>query len=65
LGSTVPTPKVDDDGELIVRKQMKVSLSCDHRVIDGAGWGEVPQGSQRHDGRSLPGIILRKNHGNL
>jgi pyruvate dehydrogenase E2 component (dihydrolipoamide acetyltransferase) len=36
LGSTVPTPIVDDDGELIVRKQMKVSLSCDHRVIDGA-----------------------------
>jgi pyruvate dehydrogenase E2 component (dihydrolipoamide acetyltransferase) len=36
LGSTVPTPIVDEDGELIVRKQMKVSLSCDHRVIDGA-----------------------------
>jgi pyruvate dehydrogenase E2 component (dihydrolipoamide acetyltransferase) len=36
LGATVPTPIVDEDGELIVRKQMKVSLSCDHRVIDGA-----------------------------
>jgi pyruvate dehydrogenase E2 component (dihydrolipoamide acetyltransferase) len=24
------------DGELVVRKRMKVTMSCDHRVIDGA-----------------------------
>ena len=24
------------DGELVVRKRMKATLSCDHRVIDGS-----------------------------
>lgn len=36
LGSTVKTPVIDENDELQVRKVMKVTLSCDHRVIDGA-----------------------------
>lgn len=35
VSSTVPTPVVVD-GEITVRNMMKVTLSCDHRVIDGA-----------------------------
>jgi len=27
---------VPQDGELVIRKRMKVTLSCDHRVVDGA-----------------------------
>ena len=30
------------DGELVVRKRMRVTMSCDHRVIDGAVGREVP-----------------------
>ncbi|GIW75649.1 MAG: hypothetical protein KatS3mg104_0712 [Phycisphaerae bacterium] len=26
------------DGQVTVRNMMTVTLSCDHRVIDGAGW---------------------------
>ena len=35
VGAIVPTPVVIDGG-IHVRKMMNVSLSCDHRVIDGA-----------------------------
>ena len=24
------------DGEIVVRKRMRVTMSCDHRIIDGA-----------------------------
>jgi pyruvate dehydrogenase E2 component (dihydrolipoamide acetyltransferase) len=24
------------DGELVIRKRMRVTMSCDHRVVDGA-----------------------------
>jgi pyruvate dehydrogenase E2 component (dihydrolipoamide acetyltransferase) len=34
-GRTVPTPWVSERGELIVQNRMKVTLSCDHRVVDG------------------------------
>jgi len=27
---------VEEDGELVSRKRMKVTMSCDHRVVDGA-----------------------------
>ena len=27
---------VDDKGDMVVRQRMRVTLSCDHRVIDGA-----------------------------
>ena len=36
VGATVPTPVVDAKGNVVVEQRMKVTLSCDHRVIDGA-----------------------------
>ena len=35
VGKTTPTPVVED-GQIVVRQVMKITLSCDHRVIDGA-----------------------------
>ena len=35
IGQTVEKPVVAD-GEVVVRKRMRVTMSCDHRVIDGA-----------------------------
>ncbi|WP_420615036.1 dihydrolipoamide acetyltransferase family protein [Candidatus Palauibacter sp.] len=35
IGQTVEKPVVVD-GQVVVRKQMRVTMSCDHRVIDGA-----------------------------
>jgi pyruvate dehydrogenase E2 component (dihydrolipoamide acetyltransferase) len=39
LGATKPTPVVKSDGSLGVGNIMKMTLSCDHRVIDGAAGG--------------------------
>ncbi len=36
IGATVKTPVVDDKGNITVGYRMKVGLSGDHRVIDGA-----------------------------
>ncbi len=35
VGGAVPTPVVRD-GEIVVRNIMHVTMSCDHRVVDGA-----------------------------
>jgi pyruvate dehydrogenase E2 component (dihydrolipoamide acetyltransferase) len=35
VGGTVEKPVVED-GEVVVRRRMRVTMSCDHRVIDGA-----------------------------
>ncbi|MCY3600744.1 MAG: dihydrolipoamide acetyltransferase family protein [Gemmatimonadetes bacterium] len=35
IGQTVEKP-VAVDGQIVVRKRMRVTMSCDHRVIDGA-----------------------------
>ncbi len=35
VASSVSTPVVRD-GEIVIRDMMKVTLSCDHRVVDGA-----------------------------
>ncbi|HEX7314648.1 MAG TPA: pyruvate dehydrogenase complex dihydrolipoamide acetyltransferase [Pyrinomonadaceae bacterium] len=35
VGAMAPTPVVRD-GEVTVRQMMKVTLSCDHRIVDGA-----------------------------
>ena len=35
VGGADPTPVVRD-GEIVVRNIMHVTMSCDHRVIDGA-----------------------------
>jgi pyruvate dehydrogenase E2 component (dihydrolipoamide acetyltransferase) len=36
VGGTIPTPWVDSKGQIVVQPRMKMTLSCDHRVIDGA-----------------------------
>ena len=36
VGATIPTPVVNGKGEIVVEDRMKITLSCDHRVIDGA-----------------------------
>lgn len=35
VGAAVPTPVVRD-GQIVIRNMMNVTMSCDHRVIDGA-----------------------------
>ncbi len=35
VGKIEPTPVVEN-GEIVVLQQMKITLSCDHRVVDGA-----------------------------
>jgi pyruvate dehydrogenase E2 component (dihydrolipoamide acetyltransferase) len=35
VGSTIEKPVVED-GNVVVRRRMRVTMSCDHRVIDGA-----------------------------
>ena len=32
----VPTPVVDKEGNIVVRDMMKVTLSVDHRIVDGS-----------------------------
>ncbi|MDP9194894.1 MAG: 2-oxo acid dehydrogenase subunit E2 [Acidobacteriota bacterium] len=36
IGAAEPRPVVDANRQIIVRDRMKVTLSCDHRIIDGA-----------------------------
>ncbi|HKP75948.1 MAG TPA: dihydrolipoamide acetyltransferase family protein, partial [Longimicrobiaceae bacterium] len=36
VGAISPKVVVDDAGDMAVRQRMRVTLSCDHRVIDGA-----------------------------
>jgi pyruvate dehydrogenase E2 component (dihydrolipoamide acetyltransferase) len=35
VGKIAPTPVVED-GQIVVRQLLKLTLSCDHRVVDGA-----------------------------
>jgi len=35
VGASTPRPVVRD-GQVVVRQIMRVTMSCDHRVIDGA-----------------------------
>ncbi|MEP6847980.1 MAG: 2-oxo acid dehydrogenase subunit E2, partial [Acidobacteriota bacterium] len=35
IGGAQPTPVVRD-GEIVIRSIMYVTMSCDHRVVDGA-----------------------------
>jgi len=36
VGAIAPKVVVDEKGDMAVRQRMRVTLSCDHRVIDGA-----------------------------
>ena len=38
---------VAEDGQVVVRKRMRVTMSCDHRVIDGATGAEFLQTVRR------------------
>jgi pyruvate dehydrogenase E2 component (dihydrolipoamide acetyltransferase) len=40
VGATIPTPVVDEKGSVVVQERMKITLSCDHRVIDGVQGAE-------------------------
>ena len=35
VGATIPTPAVDAKGNVVEEQRMKITMSCDHRVIDG------------------------------
>jgi pyruvate dehydrogenase E2 component (dihydrolipoamide acetyltransferase) len=35
VGAVIPEVTVDEAGAFIVRKMMRVTLSCDHRAVDG------------------------------
>ncbi len=43
VGATIKTPWVNAAGEIEVQPRMKICLSCDHRVIDGAVGAEFLQ----------------------
>ena len=36
VGATRPEPVVDEEGQVVVRPVMRMTLSADHRVVDGA-----------------------------
>ena len=36
VSSAIPTPVVAEDGSIVVRDMMKVTLSVDHRIVDGS-----------------------------
>ncbi len=36
VGATIPTPWVGAEGVVLVQPRMTMTLSCDHRVVDGA-----------------------------
>lgn len=40
IGASVPTPVVNDKGDVVVETRMRVTMSCDHRVIDGVAGSE-------------------------
>ncbi len=46
VGSITPKPVVVDD-ELVIRRRMRVTMSCDHRVIDGATGARFLQTTRR------------------
>ena len=46
VGSIVDKPAVED-GRVVVRKRMRVTMSCDHRVIDGATGAQYLQTVRR------------------
>jgi pyruvate dehydrogenase E2 component (dihydrolipoamide acetyltransferase) len=35
VGTIIPKPWVDGDGNIVVQQRMKMTMSCDHRVVDG------------------------------
>ena len=35
VGATIPVPWVNDKREIVVQDRMTITMSCDHRVVDG------------------------------
>ena len=46
VGSIVDKP-VAEAGQVVIRKRMRVTMSCDHRVIDGATGAQFLQTVRR------------------
>jgi pyruvate dehydrogenase E2 component (dihydrolipoamide acetyltransferase) len=44
IGGAKPTVVATADGLMGVKRQMQVNITCDHRIIYGAGCGCLPQG---------------------
>ncbi|MEO8378036.1 MAG: dihydrolipoamide acetyltransferase family protein [Acidobacteriota bacterium] len=40
IGAAEARPVVDANRQIVVRDRMKVTMSCDHRIVDGAGGAE-------------------------
>ncbi len=57
IGSITPTPAVVD-GQVVVRDRMKVTLSSDHRAIDGASAARFLQEIKRYVGRTFRAVIM-------
>lgn len=47
VGRIVPTPVVENN-QVVIRQQMKITLSCDHRVVDGAVGSKFLQTLKAH-----------------
>jgi len=47
VGKIAPTPVVEN-GEIVVRQLLKLTLSCDHRVVDGAVGARFMQTLKAH-----------------
>lgn len=47
VGKIAPTPVVEN-GEVVVRQLLKLTLSCDHRVVDGAVGARFMQTLKSH-----------------
>lgn len=43
VGATIPTPWVDEKNQVVVQPRMTLTMSCDHRVVDGAVGAEFLQ----------------------
>ena len=47
VGGVEETPVVEE-GQVVIRNRMKMTMSCDHRVIDGALGAGVPGHAEGH-----------------
>lgn len=48
VGAAQATPAVDAKGQVVVQQRMKMTMSCDHRVVDGATGAQFLQTLTRY-----------------
>ena len=48
VGAATATPAVDAKGQLVVQQRMRMTMSCDHRVVDGATGAQFLQTLTRY-----------------